>query len=184
MVYNASIPNSSDLLSNSQPQLLENFSQLNTIFQENHVAFDDATAADRGKHTFLSMIDQVAAPTTAINELALYGKATGGISTLYMRKESNGTEIQMSGPDPVAAATGTSFLPGGIIIQWGPFSGNNAGIVNTFATAFPNNCWSVVATGANVALTSNVLKVTSLTTANFTGRCPNGEAGFYIAIGN
>jgi len=89
MVYSPNIPQPNNRPSNSQPQLLENFSQLNTIFNVNHQTFNAATNA--GKHTHVDMIAQ-AAPTPLAGEGSLYVFNTGGTrEQCRYRRESSGT---------------------------------------------------------------------------------------------
>ena len=91
MTFNPNIPQATDLTSASQSQILTNFSQLNTIFDVDHVTYDNATVANRGKHDKSTYIEQGADPATSANEVALYSKDLSTVSTLYMRKESSGT---------------------------------------------------------------------------------------------
>jgi hypothetical protein len=210
MTFNPLIPQPAHYLAQSQGDLLSNNGQLNNVEGVNHVSFDNAIpvnslAAERGKHHMVELLNRdtsgsappyaIVDPAGTITEMVFYAKdrvyaAPIGITetTLYLRK-ANGNLFQMSGLDPVAAQTGSTFLPGGIVIKWGIYTGNGAAVqapanTNTFVTPFPNACWSVVVTGGNFAQPTNVCKVANLTTASFWGRCPAGEQGFYIAIGN
>ena len=95
MAYNADIPQAADDPSQSQGQLLGNFQELNTSNSVNHVAYNDA---DQGKHKFMQMPEQSAAPTTAADEGGLYTKEvpTLAVTGLYFRDESSGTERQLT----------------------------------------------------------------------------------------
>lgn len=173
MTFNPNIPGANDLISQSQSEIQTNFAQSNTIFDIDHVTFDDATSADRGKHRKSTYIE-VADPTTVANEMAMYAKAVSGATRLFLRQENNGTIFQFSGPDPTAAATGQTFLPGGIILKWGTTSANGTTAI-TFAglglSNFPNNCWQVMVnpvttTGPTVA--NDYVYAYSPTTTGFT----------------
>lgn len=143
MTFNAAIPQATDLISNSQSQIQTNFSQSNTAFGIDHTAFD--VVSNQGKHKKSTYVEQGADPATLADEMALYSKDLAGVTTLYLRKENNGTVVQISGQDPTSATSGSSFLPGGIVIKWGTFSIGGSGTATpTFATAFPNNCFVVV----------------------------------------
>ncbi len=139
MTYNAGIPQATDVISESQGQLLTNFTQLNTIFGFDHVTFNDATAADRGKHDQLTLVQAAGDSATAVDENALYSKNDGGNTRLFFRQENNGTVIQLTGADPVLAAAGSTFLPGltagNILVQWANVAATN-NVAITFATAF------------------------------------------------
>lgn len=146
MTYNPAIPQASDQPSLSQGQMLINFGQLNTIFDSNHYTFNYATVADRGKHKYASFMNQAAGPVTGATECALYAKLSAAHSNLFWRRESNGTEIQMSSNiNPTWGVVGTtgkgmSFLPGGLLIQWGyklvpSLSSTNTGFVTAFSAS-------------------------------------------------
>lgn len=185
MTFNPSIPASTDLISQSQSQIQTNFSQSNTAFGIDHTAFD--VVSNQGKHKKSTYVEQGADPATAANELAIYSKDLGAVSTLYLRKESNGTVIQMSARDPVIAASGCSFLPGGILIQWGTYS-LAAGTLTTpvaFAVTFPTAVYSLTITG-DITNNKSMPSYSTLTTSGFNGN--KTDTGFatnytYIAIG-
>jgi hypothetical protein len=151
MTYNPNIPQATDIPSQSQGQFLTNFGQLNTIFDVDHVPFNDGTAANRGKHDKSTYVEQGADPTTSANEMALYTKDNAGANTLYMRQESNGSVIQMSGAAPTAAINGSTFLPGGLILKWGQVVPNSSPTSVVFPTAFPGNLYSITLTINNNA---------------------------------
>lgn len=141
--YNGAIPTAGQRLRDSQPQMLENFGSLQTYLETNHVAFADG---DPGKHKYVSMPEQVAAPATAANEMALYTKVDGGVSELFVRRESSGNEIQIT--DTVTAPVNSMTLPNGIIMKWGETAATailpDAWTTVNFAVAFPTACLSVV----------------------------------------
>lgn len=141
MTFNPNIPQANDIISSSQPQILTNFSQLNTLFGIDHVEYNNATAANRGKHTKITYVQQGADPATLVSELALYTKNVGGVPKLFIREQTNGTVYQLNGPVPSRATTGYSWLPGGtpngaILIQWGQHITLNA---TTQTITFPTN---------------------------------------------
>lgn len=87
-----------DTLLLSRDPIRTNFSLIQDRFNENHVGINSGSGG--GKHKFLQMPEQSAAPTTAANEAAVYtkqGPAPASTTELYFRRESNGTEIQMTG---------------------------------------------------------------------------------------
>lgn len=189
MTFDPTIPNATHFVSADQPQITINFSQLNSIFDIDHVKYNDATVGNRGKHKQSTYIEQGSDPTTVANELALYSKDLATVSTLYLRKENNGTVIQMSGQDPTIAASGSTFLPGGIILKWGTATAATNTAV-TFASAFPNNCYNVTLTSVEAGTSYNAsglvqVKSGSLSTTQFV-LLTSGVARtiYYIAIGN
>ncbi len=153
MTYNPGIPLPGDRPSDSQPQLLINFGQLNTLFARNHYEYNWATAADRGKHRFCTLFNQAAGPATGATEIALYSKILAGEQILYLRRKSNGAEIPMSVDNtPVNAATGRSFIPGHMYIQWGQVvaPSGESGLI-PYSQPFAAPPWSIVVTPLRTA---------------------------------
>lgn len=188
MSYNPNIPQSTDIPSQSQGQMLTNFQQLNTVFDVDHVPFNDGTVSNRGKHDKSTYIDQSSDPTTAADEMAIYSKDDGsGNTRLFLRQESLGTVVQLTGPDPTIGSSGSTFLAGGLILKWGvvavPSDGAN---VNFAGGAFPNNVFALtLGEGRNgTSVTSTYF--TALSTSGFTIRTSTAANDFlhYMAIGN
>lgn len=172
-----------------------NFQVLDTTFSVNHVGYNDSGA---GKHKFMQMPEQASAPSTAANEGALYTKDDGARTALYWVQEAGqGAEVKMTGPTPSAAANGYTFLPGGLLLQWGVV--NNAGTSGTvlFATNnidFPLNLFTVQLTIARTnsfgsSPTAGVAVVSSTGTfdnTQFSYFCSTGTNPrlYWTAIGN
>ena len=128
-------PLSTDRISNTQAPIRENFQSLSTVLGINHVV--PITGADAGKHTFLQLPEQGAAPATAVNEGALYS-AVGAVSTvteLCFRRENSGTVI----PFTKGSASYTR-LPSGLLLRWGnnTWTGVQTKQVCTVAPFFTN----------------------------------------------
>lgn len=156
MTFNANIPQATDLISASQSQIQTNFSQSNTVFGVDHTAFDVVT--NQGKHKKSTYVEQLANPATSPDELTLFSKDLGGATTLYLRKENNGTVIQMSGQDPVAASEGQTFLPGGMILKWGKQVTVSDGVLFTYGTgAFPTATFMVCISPAPADVNQNTV---------------------------
>lgn len=144
MAYNNAIPNATDRLKDSQSQLKDNFAAIFSILGVNHADFN---TANQGKHNFVSMPEQGAAPTTLANEMALYTKDVSGVSQMFIRREGNGTEINFT--SATLSPNGTTILPSGLILHWGQFVSGGGATANTsvafsFSTPFPSNCFSCV----------------------------------------
>ena len=93
MTFNPDIPKPNDDLAVSQGDLLTNFGQLNTQFAVNHVPFNDS-GSDKGKHKWVSFVEQADDPESLANEYLAYSKDDSGDTELYLRPESNGTVFQ------------------------------------------------------------------------------------------
>lgn len=204
MSFNPLIPQPNHYLSQSQIDLLSNNGQLNTVEGVNHVSFDNAIPinslnTERGKHHMVELLNRdtsgsappyvVIDPPGTITEMVLYAKdriyaAPIGITetTMYLRK-ANGNLFQMSGLDPVAAQTGSTFLPGGMIIKWGRTTVNIGGTI-TFVQQFPANCFSVTCTPHNAA-TAKPLSIWNPVATGFqVFPDNNGTVVTWMAIGN
>ncbi|MHA1401150.1 MAG: hypothetical protein ACTSQE_12445 [Candidatus Heimdallarchaeaceae archaeon] len=98
MTFNPNIPAAADIPSQSQAQLLANFTALNTVFQVNHIAFNAAT--DAGKHlnaTLLTYGAAPAVPVTLAGEGALFTRTQAAARMqLYYVRENAGAEIPIS----------------------------------------------------------------------------------------
>ena len=153
-VYTPAIPQPGDRPSDSQPLILANFTSLNTIFANNHMPLN--ASANLGKHTFIQFVPQALGPATAASELALYTKpvGVGSVSELFLRRASSGTEILMTAyTDPVSAARGATFLPGGLLLQWsltGLIASNADSTQNFYYNFAPGSVpFSIVITGVH-----------------------------------
>lgn len=95
MVFDPDIPQPRDNLSVSQADLLENFSELNTQFGVNHVPFNDP-GANKGKHNFVTLVEQSEDPESKSDEYLLYSKDDAGDCEIYARPEANGNPFQIT----------------------------------------------------------------------------------------
>ena len=131
MAFNPAIPQPTDKHSTSQNDILQNFTTLNTAWEINHEGFD---LVNQGKHNFVSLPEQVAAPATAVNEGAVYSKqsALTTATELFFRRENSGAQIEFTGV--LGATPGWTILPSGIILKWGSATCTGADTV-TFPVA-------------------------------------------------
>lgn len=190
MTYNPAIPQPNDILSQSQAQIQTNFAQADTIFDVNHITFDNASVASRGKHRRVDLI-RVAAPGSIAAEAVVYQKLASGSSNLFMQRDGVAAEIQLTGPTPVAGANGEGFMAGAttpILYKWGQFTtGSNPqamGYVADFGlTAFPTNTLMVQLTPINSGGVGNY-RVSTVNAGSFTVVAPVGSSFFFYAIGN
>jgi len=164
MAYNSLIPQPTDNLSTSQPQLLANFGAIATAFNLNHTSFNSASPA-AGTHMFVEMPNQNASPPTTIaNEVELYCntstyttkpelffiKQNGNADLPLGLRLANGFEISASN---YIQNGGWTRLPSGILLKWGTFSTS----LNTGVVTFPvdasipifNNIFTIYATANN-----------------------------------
>ena len=207
MSYTPSVPNSGDSLGSTRSTINTNFQQIDVVNSVNHEAF---STADKGKHKFLQMPERIQAeiPTTAANEGGVYTKvATNPAeSNLFFRGESNGKEYQLTRSDqannltfatdtnydagPPSLNGGWTFLPGGMILQWGV--SNNVASTNsqvfTFPIPFPTNVFNIQLTPftGNTGITSFYV-ASGFSTSSFTAIKNNNSFStkfMWQAIGN
>lgn len=149
MTFTPNIPGVNQSLGVSRPLIVGNFSAISTALAVNHVALNSSGA---GKHKFVQMPVQGSAPAAAANEGVLYTKTQLAISNLFWKRDASATEIQLTNINPTNAANGCSFLPGGLLIQWGKATLNASGVATVnFISSFSllgvnNNPWSVQVT--------------------------------------
>ncbi len=140
--YTTGIPTPPQSLGVTNKPIRDNFTVINTAFSINHVAFSDGSG-NQGKHKFLQMPTQgtstastPGAPATGANEIGLYARSESGQDSdninLYFRISGQaaqaGTDILMTRfLTPARVANGTTFLPGGLIFQWGSKSVSGSG---------------------------------------------------------
>lgn len=115
------VPQSGQTLAQTQPDIRNNFSVINTAFGVNHI---DYNVADQGKHKFVTMPVQGSSPTTAAGELALFSRTSTltSVPELAFRKQSNGAVVEFTSSSQTA--NGWTRLPSGILLKWGNGSAN------------------------------------------------------------
>lgn len=205
MPYQANKPQAADQMSISQGDLQNNFLALKALVDVNHETFG---SANEGKHTVVAFPEQTVSvvppifpPATTATEMALYAKATGGATQLFLRPtgqvagtDANDINISEWILNPVGGATNSVTLPNGLIMKWG-LSGLNENVGGgktriDFPVAFPHNCLNVQATTNSIHHGTNTfINVYALLAASFnctsstrTGATSGGTI-YWFAIG-
>jgi hypothetical protein len=200
--YDPTVPNGNDPPRNDQPFMQTNSASIFGIIGVDHVGFN---IANGGAHKQTQLKETLGGSGTIPIGLlgntyeTIYSSVTSGSGDLWFVRGASPTGIQLTGPGtPSALANGYTFLPGGLLIQWGVVNTTSSSGTVTFSTAniaFPNNCFNVQTTAkynsgvgtpssqANYAPDSMSISPTSfnwtLVTSSSLWR------GFYwIAIGN
>lgn len=195
MSYTANVPVSGQSLGNSRPIINQNFQTIDTAFTVNHKNFNNAQA---GKHELVQLpTAQAASPGTAAGEIALYSKDVAGVPQLFFQKESvaaAGADIQMTvDVVPTAAENGVTFLPGGMILQWGKVATGSVSEIYGFNITFPNNVFNIQVCPISGAapypsvLFSAVVSSTALFVIKYSGSTnvsANYPNIYWTAIGN
>lgn len=157
MAYLNNIPQATDAKNTSQPQILENFSQIYTVFSIDHETF--AAPNGEGKHKQVTFPAQaIGAP--AANEMRMYANTgTSGNVELWLRNGATGTNYQITTSSQ--ANNGYTMTPAGLLIKWGRVTTANDGSVQpqtfTWPAAgtdipFTTQFWAIAQVGADPAL--------------------------------
>lgn len=184
MSYNNTIPQPTNLMSNSQAQIFGNFAAIDSGttgtgagFSRNHVTMTDGT--NGGLHHRVDYYQAVASPAISGFAASLYPKTVTNVEACF---KNTVADIQITN-STLTTASGEGMMPGGVQVRCGLASSNGSGVTTNFTTAFPVACLSVVVTGRNTSLTTNIIKVTGKTRFDFTLQSPSGENAYYVAIG-
>lgn len=196
--FNANIPQPTDILSDSQDDILQNFQQLDAAWNINHVAFN---GANQGKHNQVTLPENAAPTNTLINEANIYAQqsALTGNTELAWQRENNGSRIEFTGL--LSATDGWTRLPSGILLKWGLRA---VAISNPIAVVFPvavnipvfqnipNNPFTIFLTplpASGLSIVANIIPG-SITNLGFNARTFLSNTGafspsafFYLAIG-
>lgn len=147
MAYQANIPQPTDLLSQSQSDLLNNFQALQTLIDINHVDF---ASGDQGKHKWVTFPVQAAIPPAGsgflAGELGLYNavNATTTHSELYINKTNQITVVQVpmtasslsTNSAPASNGGFWTYLPSGLVLIGGN-GGPSSGLTTVTLTVGP-----------------------------------------------
>lgn len=120
-VYSASIPQPTDLISNSQSDILGNFAQLNTQFAIDHSAFNTGSGNGTGFHKQITMPTTVAPGAQTNPQSVWHTKAgVGGVYTNYSLpffKNQSG-DLPLA-PDLSSTGTNYGYQQGNLIYNFG-----------------------------------------------------------------
>ena len=133
MAYNPLIPNPTDLLSQSQADIKNNFIAIGAMLDPN-----------TGEVKLPLILDVTADPATTATQVGLYSKLglTSGAPELFFRRNNSGPIIDMTESSQIA--NGWTFLPSGLLMQWGTQATAGGPQMYNFPRAFPTACLQVV----------------------------------------
>ena len=135
--YNPAIPQPSNLISNSQAQILGNFAQLNAQFGVDHNPFYTGSTNGNGHHVQVTFDNAPSAPSPTGTVSVVYPQLVGSNQELFFSNASSEYsstgKTQLTGPS-LLNANGYAFLPGGILMKWGRFNGAPGNNTFTFPT--------------------------------------------------
>lgn len=158
MVYLNTIPTATSTLSASQPQLLENFSQLQTQWSKDHASLlAGALPNGTGKHLQVTLPQRAdPVPLPAATEAILYSKTVGAVAELWLAQSTGYKQLTTGGGSISGFVKAfATFTIAGVIVVGSSYNINApvlyAGGVYTvtFTTALLNNNYTVIATPFN-----------------------------------
>jgi len=133
------VPQSTQTLANSQPLIRTNFQNIDTVFEVDHVGYNDS---GEGKHKKVTLPAQAVAPTFSSTDNGLYSKVLSTKNEMYIHKQTSAgtadipfTSSSLSASVPASGSGGWTWLPSGMYIVSG--SGNANGLTTVTITNPP-----------------------------------------------
>jgi len=189
MTYNPSIPQPTDLISNSEAQLLANFGQLNTQFGVAHVAFNTGSGNGDCTHKKITFDNAPAEPTPAGTVSNIFPLLVGSNQELFFKNASteyNGSgKIRLTGPSTIpntANTKGYLTLPGGVLFQWVYVDTTSGSGSATWSTPFITAIFALTL-APNVNATHYIPPSGSLTTVTVNRSGSGGSHCWVMAVG-
>jgi len=206
-LYNTGIPAANNNPSTDQPDMQTNTDSTNAILNVDHFTFNNNNG---GMHQQVQIVSQNTIPSAVNNTPVglkngagtIYTKPLGGPSDLFFTPDQSGDEYKLTNIDAVNFATfgtftnylapadqkgGWTFLPGGLIMQYGTrtFLATGNTIAVTFPKSFTNifNIQTTIFQNAGVTFIQGI-KTQSLSGFNFTVNTTGTVSFYWIAIGN
>ena len=200
--FNPLIPTGLVYLSSDYKNLQNNFQQLDTSFGINHFLFSNQTA-NNGKHTFVEMVNNTSIPgSLAAGEATLYSiqDPTSHQTDLYITPDNSGDQYQLTRmihanigtfgnftnypPAVTNQKGGWTFLPGGLLLQYGMMTMTGSSTAVAFPIAFTDSSSPYSLTVSTKTFTSERISTQSQT--GFTLLTSSGSGGvffWWMAIG-
>lgn len=181
---NTGIPAAGNDPADDQPEMLKNFNNINGFLSVDHIA---PGTTNNGYHQQVHLINEAAPGLNGANGV-LYSNTIGSSSYPFWQ---NSVSAALPLVYPVVAdGSGSTTIPGGIILKWGifplPNSSSSSGVVPFSPSGgnFPNICYNLqltlVSKVGGTSSSSNTLahRQGSVTPSQFTYDF-NGNAGSY-----
>lgn len=150
--YTSGIPNPPNDPSVDVFTMQSNVNAIPQLIDVDHVGFNSTYGGTHAQVQLqeLSGIAPPGVPTGLVGNGfgTLYTNVINGNGELWYVRGASTTGIQLTGPGtPTVSSNGYTFLPGGILMEWGNFTATNISTkAVTFPLAFPNNVFNVQVT--------------------------------------
>lgn len=185
MSFNKNIPGGNQRIKNTHEPLRDNFDAIDTLINVNHEPFN---TADAGKHKFVTLTDQLAAPATGATEAALFftNSAITLAKELFFKKGA-GAALEMT-----AGALGTSGwalfpIGNGLLAWWTRYgavsAGSNVVTYTSHVATFPNFGYNPFVAFVTPFGNQNTLLVTNYTSTAVTFTASSAGSAQILVIG-
>lgn len=185
--YNPNIPDAPNDPSDDQPLMKTNTNSINSWVAIDHYGFSNNSG---GLHKQVRMPKLNSIPTIGSATGCVYVKTVGSTSQLFYSQDGSGNEYQITLVDTPNWATfsavpsGWTFLPGGLVLQYGNALSTGSATPVVFPKAFTTQVCSLTATRRQSS--STAYGVGDITTVGFNFNATSSDAGvrfYWIAIG-
>jgi len=193
ITYNLGIPAAGNNPSTDQPNMQTNNDANDTIWNVDHYGFN---LSNGGYHQQATFTQSGGIPSTAAANLGvLYVKSDGSTSQIYYSPDASGDEYQLTVCTSANYSTfgnstsyianhsgGWTFLPGGLILQYGVRSSSGSSGSVTYPRTFPTATYNVQLTPTGSSALSGA--TSSYSTSGFNYNVSSAVSSFrWIAIG-
>lgn len=187
--YTRDIPDGPHNPSVDQPDMKTNTNSTDDIFEINHYSFNDNLG---GYHKPVNIVNSVSTPVNPAGVgSTLY--STGDnlaftnptLSTAGPGMTPVGIQLTVYQAPPVDLSTGRTFLPGGIVMQWGTGVSTGLPVVFNFMSPYSTVFYGLATAASTGKFASAVVSNTSITVevCDFNGALPAGITFYWQAMG-
>lgn len=172
--YTPGIPNPGDFPADSQPLLLGNFQYVNSFGSRDHQFTQLSSNTNDGTHKQITLSNLGSTPGFSGANSVLYAKLANSVTQLFYNNSAG--DVQLTSTVPVVSSNGSTYLPGGILIQWGSTNGNSSPTIVTYPIAY-TTAYQVVANSSDSA---RAIGISAVGNANFTFIINNPTSGLTV----
>jgi hypothetical protein len=202
-IYTDTTPGAAEVLANSQPLMLANAKYLESNIGKDHNFTSNTSNTNDGYHKVIHFVNQLMDPFSIASTGQFYTKTLNGNQQLVFMNSAGNVQQLTTFPSTVLTTAefgtntnyppavtnqngGWTYLPGGLILQYGSMvaTGNNTTIV--FPIAFSSGLYSLVTTLSQTSSGGISYGVSTQTTTGFifTKNSTGTGTFFWQAIGN
>jgi len=190
--YRTGFPQDGSSLGSTKAQIRANLDGTFETLSVDHINNNGAPGTNpAGYHNVIHIVPQGSNPSPVAGFGQLFSKIINDVTndTALFWETGGGLVSQLTtNLAPVVSTNGYSYLPGGLIFQWGRFNPNSSTNVS-FPLTFPNNVFNIQLTGSadNNSTFRNGVSTGTLTTSGFSWEgtiSSHWNPIYWLAIGN